>query len=467
MKIVLISPKGPLYRNKGGIFKKTLRYQPLTLTTLAALIPAELNAEVKLIDEGIEEVSANIEADLIGMTVITGNSKRAYELAQEFRRCGITVVLGGPHITLLPDEAQQHADAVCVGYAEETWPQLLRDLVNGELKPIYRQSASFSFENLAPANRPFPKRELLNKNHYLTQAVFEATRSCKHDCEFCVAPSAWGRKQLQKPVAWVVEDIRRVGEKKIIFVDLNLIADKDYAKELCRALIPLNVKWFGLSTVLIAHDSELMELMARSGCQGLLLGLETVSEGSLGDAKKVFNASVDFKQVIQDLHKLGISIQGCFVFGLDHDTNDVFDATVEFAIDTGIELPRFSVLTPFPGTPLFHRLQQEERINSYDWELYDGQHVVFQPKNMTVPELIAGHERAWKQVYRWSAIAKRLWRAKNFQSLSVSVNIGYRFYAHHLHQYYNCDWQVDTLKPSLSAYSKTSEVSTKNKIICG
>jgi len=434
MKIVLISPKGPLYRNKGGIFKKTLRYQPLTLTTLAALIPAELNAEVALIDEGIEEVSANIEADLVGMTVITGNSKRAYELAQKFRRRGITVVLGGPHITLLPDEAQQHADAICVGYAEETWPQLLRDFVHGELKPIYRQSVSFSFENLAPANRPFPKRELLNKNHYLTQAVFEATRSCRHDCEFCVAPSAWGRKQLQKPVAWVVEDIRRVGEKKIIFVDLNLIADKDYAKELCRALIPLNVKWFGLSTVLIAHDPELMELMARSGCRGLLLGLETVSEGSLGDAKKVFNASVDFKAMIQDLHKLGISIQGCFVFGLDHDTVDVFDATVEFAIDTGIELPRFSVLTPFPGTPLFHRLQQERRINLYDWELYDGQHVVFQPKNMTVPELVEGHERAWKQVYRWSAIAKRLWRAKNFQPLSVSVNIGYRFYAHHLHQ---------------------------------
>jgi radical SAM superfamily enzyme YgiQ (UPF0313 family) len=468
MKIVLLSPKGPLYRNKGGIFKKTLRYQPLTLTTLAALIPAELNAEVALIDEGIEEVYENIEADLIGMTVITGNSKRAYELAQKFRRRGITVVLGGPHITLLPDEAQQHADAICVGYAEETWPQLLRDFVNGELKPIYNQSVSFSFDKLPPANRVFPKRELLNKNHYLTQAVFEATRSCRHDCEFCVAPTAWGRKQLQKPVDWVVEDIRRVGEKKIIFVDLNLTADKNYAKELCRALIPLKVKWFGLSTVLIAHDPELMELMARSGCRGLLLGLETVSEGSLGDAKKSFNASVDFKQVIQDLHKLGISIQGCFVFGLDHDTVDVFDATVEFAIETGIDLPRFSVLTPFPGTPLFHRLKQEGRIISYDWELYDGQHVVFQPKNMTVQELVKGHERAWKQVYRWSAIAKRLWRAKNFQPLGVSVNFGYRFYAHHLHQYYNCDWQVDTLKPSLFTDSKAvTQVDINNRIVCG
>ena len=473
MKILLISPKGPLYRSKGGIFKKTLRYQPLTLTTLAALIPKELNAEVELIDEGIEEVPENIEADLIGMTVITGNSKRAYELAQTFRHQNISVVLGGPHVTLLPDEAQQYANAICVGYAEETWPQLLRDFVNGTLKPIYRQSNSFSFDNLLPASMPFPKRELLNKNHYLTQAVFEATRSCMHDCEFCVAPSAWGRKQLQKPVDWVIEDIRRVGEKKIIFIDLNLTSHKTYAKTLFRAMIPLNVKWFGLSTVLIAHDPELMELMARSGCRGLLLGLETVSKASLGDIRKNFNVSVDFKKVIQDLHKLGISIQGCFVFGLDHDTVDVFDATVEFAIETGIELPRFSVLTPFPGTPLFHRLKQEGRILSDNWELYDGQHVVFQPKNMTVQELVKGHEKAWKQVYHWSAIAKRLWHAKNFQPLAISVNLGYRFYAHHLHQYYNCDWQIDVLPPkkqilSLSPLPKeTTAIPTQNKIVCG
>lgn len=474
MKIILISPKGPLYRNKGGIFKKTLRYQPLTLTTLAALIPEELNAEVTLIDEGIEEVPEHIEADLVGMTVITGNSKRAYDLAQTFRRQGITVVLGGPHITLLPDEAQHYADAICVGYAEETWPQLLHDFAKGALKPLYRQSASFSFDKLPPASMPFPKRELLNKNHYLTQAVFEATRSCMHDCEFCVAPSAWGRKQFQKPVDWVVEDIRRVGEKKIIFIDLNLTSHKAYAKTLFQAMIPLNVKWFGLSTVLIAHDPELMELMARSGCRGLLLGLETVSKASLADAKKNFNASVDFKKVIQDLHKLGISIQGCFVFGLDHDTNEVFDATVEFAIETGIELPRFSVLTPFPGTPLFQRLTQEGRILTQDWELYDGQHVVFQPKNMTVAELVEGHERAWKQVYRWSAIAKRLWRTKNFQPLAISVNFGYRFYAHNLHQYYNCDWQIDPfpqklkiLPLTLKSKGETTIAPSQNKIVCG
>lgn len=440
MKIALISPKGPLYRHKGGIFKKSLRYQPLTLTTLASLIPTDINADIALFDEGIQDVSSHIDADLIGMTVITGTSTRAYELAAQFRAQGKTVVLGGPHVTLMPAEAQEHADAICVGYAEETWPQLLRDYRAGQLQKVYRQNPDLQLIDL-----PFPRRDLFDKKYFLTQAVFEATRSCAHDCEFCVAPSAWGRKQFQKPIDWVIEDIRRVGSKKILFIDLNLISDRQYAKELFRALIPLKVKWFGLSTVLIAHDSELMELLGQSGCRGLLLGLETITEDSLKDAKKRFNASVSYKELIRDLHSLDIAIQGCFVFGLDHDKTDIFDATVEFAIDAGIDLPRFSLLTPFPGTPLHDRLSAEGRILTRNWELYDGQHVVFQPKHMSVRELNEGHERAWKKVYRWSSIGKRLWKAGNIRPLAVSANLGYRFYAHHLHQFYTCDWQTDPL----------------------
>jgi radical SAM superfamily enzyme YgiQ (UPF0313 family) len=469
MKIALISPKGPLYRNKGGIFKKSLRYQPLTLPTLVALIPTDLDAMISVYDEGIQEIPNTLTADLVGMTLLTGTSVRAYELASGFRARGIPVVLGGPHVTLMPEEALQHADAICVGYAEETWPQLLSDFARGQLKRTYRQSPEFSLDNPI-----FPRRDIFDKRFFLTQAVFEATRSCVHDCEFCVAPAAWGRRTYQKPVDHVVEDIRRVGARKLIFIDLNLISDRMYAKKLFRALIPLNVHWFGLSTVLIAHDPELMELMARSGCKGLLLGLETISDGSLKDAKKQFNASVGYKKLIADLHTLGIAVQGCFVFGLDHDTRNVFGATVAFAAEVGIDLPRFAVLTPFPGTPLYHRLEAEGRILTRDWELYDGQRVVFQPKNMSVRELVDGHERAWKQVYRWSAIAKRLWTAGNFQLPALSANLGYRFYAHHLGEYYNCDWQTDTLsmEPVLPSTSQSVPVSvssdqTSNRIICG
>lgn len=460
MKIALISPKGPLYRARGGIFKKSLRYQPLTLTTLAALIPEELNAEVAVYDEGIAPIPDNLDADLVGLTVITGTAPRAYELARTIRAQGKTVVLGGPHVTLLPSEAAQHADAICVGYAEDSWPQLLRDYARGELKLAYHQQADFTLDR---TDMPFAKRELFDSSHYLTQAVFEATRSCVHDCEFCVAPTAWGRKQYKKPVDWIIEDIRRFGKKKLIFVDLNLISDMDYARELFTKMIPLNVQWFGLSTVLLAHDRKLMELVARSGCKGLLLGLETVTQESLRDAKKRFNGSVDFKQVISDLHHLGISIQGCFVFGLDHDTTDVFDATVEFALDAGIDLPRFSVLTPFPGTPLHLRLEREDRILTKNWELYDGQHVVFQPLNMTVQELAMGHERAWKKVYRWSSIGRRLWTARNFQPLALTANLGYRFYAHNLHQFYTCDWPIQAMpirKPSI-------EIVPADRRVCG
>lgn len=444
MKITLISPKGPLYRHKGGIFRKSLRYQPLTLTTLAALVPASLNADIQLIDEGIQETPEQLDADIIGMTVITGTAKRAYELAAKFRTQGKTVVLGGPHVTLVPEEAAKHADVICVGYAEDSWPQLLQDYQSGQLKKEYRQSADFSLDR---PDIPFAKRDAFDSSNFLTQAVFEATRACAHDCEFCVAPAAWGRKQFQKPVDWVVRDIAQFDQKKLIFVDLNLVSDVAYAKALFTAMIPLKVKWYGLSTVLIAHDRELMELMARSGCKGLLLGLESVSEQSLGDAKKRFNGSVNYLSLIDDLHRLGISVQGCFVFGLDHDRSDVFQNTVDFAIEAGVDLPRFAVVTPFPGTPLHNRLAQEGRILTRDWELYDAQHVVFQPKHMTPQELAAGHEWAWKKVYEYKAIAKRLWKAKNFNPMALTVNLGYRFYAHNLHKFYTCDWPIHPLPP--------------------
>ena len=435
MKVALISPKGPLYRSSGGIFRKSLRYQPLTLTTLAALAPPELQIDFQLYDEGTGNVPLDLDADLVGMTVITGSSMRAYELSAHYRRRGIKVVLGGPHVTLLPDEAQQHADAICTGYADRAWPELLRDLARGSMKPRYVQAPDLDLAGL-----PFARRELFDKRDYLTQAVFEATRSCAHDCEFCVAPAAWGRKQLQKPVEDVVADIRQFGAKRIIFIDLNLISDKHYARELFTALVPLGIKWFGLSTSLIGRDHDLMELMARSGCSGLLIGFETISKAALGDIGKKFNDPTLYRSLVEDLHKLKISIQGCFVFGNDHDDTDVFARTAEFVNDVAIDLPRFAILTPFPGTPLFRRLDGEGRILTRNWEQYDGQHVVHLPRLMTPRELQEGHERAWKAVYSRRAIWKRLSRARVQIPIAIAANLGYRFYAHHLHTHYNCDW---------------------------
>lgn len=437
IKIALISPKGPLYRHRGGIWKKSLRYQPLTLTTLAALVPSELPVKLQLFDEGIADVPLDLEADLVGLTVITGTARRAYELADHFRARGRTVVLGGPHVTLIPEDAAPHADAVVVGYAEDSWPQLLRDFANGGLKLRYDQSPKLDL-----ANRRFARRELLPSDRYLTNNVFEATRGCIHNCDFCVVPTAWGRKPYQKPVAEVVADIRQHGARKLIFVDLNLIADREYARQLFTALIPLRAQWYGLATVLLADDEELLGLAARSGCKGLLMGLESISPANLRQSHKGFNTPDKFMRVVERLHAHGIALQGCFVFGLDHDEPDVFLKTAEFAVQAKIDLPRFAIVTPFPNTALYKRLEAESRILTKNWELYDGQHVVFRPAKLSTEQLQFGTEAAWKHAYSFRSIARRIAHSPAPWPVKLGTNLGYRFYAHHLSRFYNCDWII-------------------------
>jgi len=202
------------------------------------------------------------------------------------------------------------------------------------------------------------------------------------------------------------------------------------------------VRWFGLATSLIGRDRVLMELTARSGCAGLLIGFESICEASLTDVRKRFNDPALYAALIRDLHALGISIQGCFVFGHDHDTTEVFKRTVAFAIDSAIDLPRFAILTPFPGTALHARLASENRILTRNWELYDGQHVVFAPKCMTPHELQAGHESAWRAVYSYPAIARRLAASRTQLPIAVMANLGYRYYARHLETHYTCDWPI-------------------------
>ena len=444
LRIALISPKGPLYRHRSGIFRKSLRYMPLTLPTLASLVPKSLDANVTCIDEGIEDVDLDMDVDVVGMTVITGTAPRAYELAEEFRSRGKTVVLGGPHVTLAPDDAQTHADSIVVGFAEDEWPRLLMDYVSGQLKSRYNQSADLDL-----SNRPLPNRSILPEKRFLTADVFEATRGCVHNCSFCVVPSAWGRRPLQKPVDEIIADIRARNAKRAIFVDLNLIANRDYARELFEALIPLRIQWYGLATTLLCDDISLLDLAAKSGCRGLLMGLESIRCGNLQQNHKRFNHPDSYATVVQMLHERNIALQGCFVFGLDHDTLDVFQETAEFAVDIGIDLPRFAIVTPFPNTALYRKLKSEDRILTHNWELYDGQHVVFQPQQMSADQLLRGNERAWRYAYRWRSIAKRIWLTGAPLHVSVTTNLGYRYYSKNLHRFYNCDWILPSLSDSI------------------
>jgi radical SAM superfamily enzyme YgiQ (UPF0313 family) len=266
-----------------------------------------------------------------------------------------------------------------------------------------------------------------------------------------VVPAAWGRKPYQKPVEEVVADIRQQRARRAIFIDLNLIADKHYAASFAEALVPLKIQWYGLATTLLCDDIPLLDLFAKSGCRGLLMGLESLSAQNLGDNHKAFNHPDKYLQVVQRLHERGIALQGCFVFGLDDDTTEVFQQTAEFAVDARIDLPRFAIVTPFPGTGLYNRLESEGRIQTRNWELYDGQHAVFQPAQMTVDELQRGTEAAWRFAYSWRSIARRLWYSPGSPILALLTNLGYRYYAHRLHKFYTCDAMFTPGLPALSS----------------
>lgn len=444
VRLVLVSPKGPLYRHRGGIFNRGLRYSPLTLPTLAALVPPDVPCDITIVDEGVMDVPPDLDADLVGMTVITGTAPRAYAIAAGLRARGIPVVLGGPHVTLVPDDAQPHADAIVTGYAEQTWPELLRDFQAGRMRRRYDQAAGLSL-----AGMPFPRRDLLPRGRYLISEVFEATRGCVYDCEFCVVPSAWGRTPYQKPVDEVVADIRQTGARRALFVDLNLIADREHAARLFEALIPLRIEWYGLATCTLAYDRPLLELCARSGCRGLLVGFESLSAENNRAMRKGFNAPNRYREIMDTFHRRRIAIQGCFVFGLDSDTPDVFEKTARFVVEAAVDLPRFAIVTPFPGTALFRRLESEDRILTRDWEQYDAQHVVFQPAHMSPAELQRGTERAWRHAYSLRSMARRLSRTGAPPHVGVIANLGYRFYAHNLHRFYHCDWPE--LRPAARA----------------
>lgn len=427
MKIALMSPSGVMYR-KGGIFPTALRYAPLTLTTLAGLIPDELEAEVVLYDEAAGDIPLNVDADLIGISAITGTVNRAYAYADHFRSQGKTVVLGGVHPTLMPDEAQKHADSVVTGMAYESWPQLLRDYQSGVLKPRYGQSGAPNLTNL-----PEPRRELLG-NTYISKASIQATFGCPFRCDFC-AVVATNKHYIQRPIDDVLEELEKLKGPLVVFVDPSPIENKAYIKQLWREMIPLKKKWGGLATVRIADDPELMDLAAESGCKGLLLGFEDVAQETIHGINKGCNNVDEYKRVVSELHQRGISINGTFMFGMDGQDTDSFKRTVDFVHEVKIDLPRYAIYTPFPGTPVYSRMEKEGRILSRNWALYDAQHVVYKPMNMTPDQVVEGQLWAWEQTYKMSSILHRVIRKNTNPLIGMVSNLGYKYYGSRLGKY--------------------------------
>lgn len=451
MKIVLLMPQGPKYRRKGGHFSRYLRYAPLTLSTLAALVPQELGATVRCIDEGVEDFDPHTcdHADVVGITCITGTAPRVYEFSQILRDRGMTVVLGGVHPTLCPDEAEQKADAIVTGYAEESWPQALRDFRDGKLKRRYTQGPMYRF-----ASVPEPRRDLLDKKGYFTMNTVQAVRGCPYKCNFCVVPNAWPQ-YLQRPIPEVVAEIEKLEGDTFLFLDLSPTEDRDYIMKLWREITPLKKKWGGLSTIRISRDKEMLETASKSGCRGFLVGIESVSPETLKHMRKGFNKPEEYVEAMKRFHGNGIAINGCFVFGLDSDTPDIFERTLEFVMKTGVDLPRFAVATPFPGTPLFHQLDKEKRLITKDWQYYDGQHVLFQPRGegMTVEKLHEGVRWTWKNAYSIPSVIRRIWRSAASRKMSifksmVLANLGYSVYSKFLPGYMPVPCEIDPWEDS-------------------
>ena len=360
---------------------------PLALPMVAALTPEDV--KVIIVDEKVEPIDFEENVDLVGISVMTPFAPRAYEIADIYRKRGIKTVLGGIHPTALPEEAIEHADAVVIGEAENVWGNLIEDFKKNRLKRFYHSDQLISMKGL-----PLPRINLLNKDAYSTINCVQTTRGCPHNCEFCSVTAFFGRRYRQRPIKEVITEIKRLKANYVFFVDDNIIGDIGYAKELFQALKLLNIEWNNQCTLTIAKDDELLKLAQESGCDMMYIGFESLSQENLESIGKSFNRVEEYEEAVKRIQDHGIEIMASFIFGLDHDDETVFEKTINFIKKNKIKKPVFSILTPYPGTKLYQRLEQENRIIDRDWSKYDFGHVVIKPKLMSPETLQRGYNRA-------------------------------------------------------------------------
>ncbi len=423
MKILLIHPQNYLQRHATGIYGRSLRYAPLTMPTLKALVPAEVQAEVRVVDEMVEDLDFGIPADLVGITAITGTACRAYEIADRFRAKGAKVVLGGVHPTLRTEESLLHADAVVRGYAERTWPRLVRDFAAGRLQRVYEDVETFD-----PSLIVAPDRSAIHRRDYIGWCTVEMSRGCSNKCDFCIS-HRFHPSYIRRPIGDVIAEIKALRGKVVFFLDPNLIGDKEHAKAFFAELAKLRKWWLGCASMDVVEDPELLALMAKSGCRGLLMGFESIRPEALVSAGKTRNLGKTYARVVETLHDHGILVQACFVFGFDTDDACVFEEAAEYIVKARFDLPQISIYTPFPGTPVFERMENEGRILTRNWSLYNGQNVVFRPLRMTVEELERGTDLVRKRAYSWNALARRLpGKPLWVKPLVIASYLGFRFY---------------------------------------
>ncbi len=426
LKFDLISPTASIWRaqRKGKTRgPRVFRFSMLPSLAVAASMPP--GVETRIIDENVEPVDFDTDADLIGISFMTFNAPRAYEIAARFRDRGKTVIFGGFHPTFLPYEAIAHCDAVCVGEAEYNVPRMIEDFRAGQLRPIYRS------ERVDLADLPATPRNLLQPKRYLTPNVLQATRGCPYRCKFCSIAAFHGYEIRTRPVEAVIDELRGMG-RQVVFMDDNIIGDRDYALNLFEAMIPLGKKWFSQCGIHMADDEELLRLADRSGCGGLFVGLESLSQENLSRWTKGPNRAAEYVGQVQKLHESGIAVYAGFVFGSDGDSPDVFQRTLDFLDEAQVDALQATRLTPFPGTPLFEEMDQAGRIFDKDWSHYDFGHVVFEPLHMSRETLDLGVAWISREFYSRRRVMRRLVGELSYLAPSsilrgsVPLNLGYR-----------------------------------------
>jgi len=402
MKIKLIAP----HEHREDLISSPFKLKRVNLPLLAALTPP--GHTITIVEEafGADDISQDV--DLVGITVLTELAPRAYQIGDTYRQNGVKVVMGGIHPTVLPEEALEHADAVVVGEAEGIWPQLVADAASGQMQRIYRAGNMTDLNGL-----PKPRRDLfpgIKANGYAPIPTgVETSRGCPYDCEFCCIGQTLGSQYRVRPVREVIAEIEAIDSPYLFFVDDALGLDRKAAKKLFTEMIPLKRQWLAQGTVSLAEDPELLGLMRRSGCMGLLIGFESVQKGTQDEVNKIRNLTIDFYEAMRRFHNEGFGILGCFVFGFDFENKDVFDQTLEFIMRSRIDCAQLRILTPYPGTRLYTRLASEGRLLVDDWWLrgYPPDTLLYQPKGMTADELITGFARLNRQAYSYGAMAKR------------------------------------------------------------
>lgn len=418
MKIKLIQP---LMQKRPMDTKLKTRMSPsLALLTIANLTPS--CHEVIIENENVEDINFDEPVDLVAITITVDVMNRAVEIAKEFQKRGVIVVAGGIHITADPQSAINSFDVLSVGMAERIWKEILIDKKNNSLKKVY-----YDMDNIQGSEIVSPNYDIIDSSKYLYTNIISTSRGCPFQCDFCYNSCEKSLKTyINRPIEDVINDIRKLKTKHIMFIDDNFIGNPKWTSELLKALKPLNLKWNAAVTSNIGDMPELLDEMKDAGCQSLFIGFETINSKSLESVHKVQNSVSKYERLISEIHKREIMINASFVFGLDEDDATIFKSTLEWIVKNKIETVTSHILTPYPGTKLYSTLSAENRIVDFNLPHYNTANVVFKPKNMTAEELYKGYLWIYKEVYTFKNIINRFPKSKKQWLTYLTFNFLYR-----------------------------------------